>query len=390
MMQVELDMPMKVVPAFLSKLWKMVENPDTDYLISWTEGGASFIIKNQTQFAQSLLPYYYKHSNMASFIRQLNMYGFRKVISADSGTLKGEKEEQEFSHPFFLHGQEHLLDHIKRKVTPTVTRNSQGFLASVGTEKVTKLLTEVEYVKNRQADMDGRLAVMKNENDALWGEVMNLRLKYSQQQKTVNKLIHFLSAIVQPNGRKRVFPEVGVGSGQVALMDRRLGVKKIKLGEDNSMGESSRDMGENVSLQEVLGGHYHQNDGDDLLLNEVVQGETPENEGHVSVMLNSDIDIQAALNNEQTISNTRLLTENLNIDINNMEMDQDNGKEYLSVHVTFDPNLESNVFNKDAGFSSVNLEESVVHNSPPLLIPGPSISLTGRDEYSLSAEDTQA
>lgn len=378
-------MSMKVVPAFLSKLWKMVDNPDTDYLISWTEGGASFIIKNQTQFAQSLLPYYYKHSNMASFIRQLNMYGFRKVISAESGALKGEKEEQEFSHPFFLHGQEHLLDQIKRKVTAAVTRNSQGFVPSVGTERVTQLLTEVEYVKNRQADMDGRLAVMKNENDALWGEVMNLRLKYSQQQKTVNKLIHFLSAMVQPNGRKRVFPEVGVGIGQVALQDRRLGVKKIKLGKDNSMGE---DMGENLSLQEVLGVKYHQEGGSDLLIHEGGQEDTPENEGHVSVIVDSDIDMQAVLNNEQTSSNTRLLSDNFNIDIINMEKGLDNENEYLSGHITVNPNFEPNVFNKDEDISLVNLEERVEHDSPPLLITGRGISLTDHDEYFVCANDT--
>ena len=60
----------------------------SDEYISWTEDGCSFRIKDQTQFASSLLPYYYKHSNMASFVRQLNMYGFHKVIALHSGNLK--------------------------------------------------------------------------------------------------------------------------------------------------------------------------------------------------------------------------------------------------------------------------------------------------------------
>lgn len=35
------------VPAFLTKLWKMVDDPGTDTLISWSDGGNSFIIHNQ-------------------------------------------------------------------------------------------------------------------------------------------------------------------------------------------------------------------------------------------------------------------------------------------------------------------------------------------------------
>lgn len=37
------------------------------------QDGHSFIIQNQAQFARELLPLNYKHNNMASFIRQLNM-----------------------------------------------------------------------------------------------------------------------------------------------------------------------------------------------------------------------------------------------------------------------------------------------------------------------------
>lgn len=43
------------------------------YRIYLFQNGRSFFIRNQAQFARELLPHYYKHNNMASFVRQLNM-----------------------------------------------------------------------------------------------------------------------------------------------------------------------------------------------------------------------------------------------------------------------------------------------------------------------------
>lgn len=43
--------------------------------------------------------------------------GFHKVVSADSGGLRLERDEMEFAHPHFLRGQEALIENIKRKVT---------------------------------------------------------------------------------------------------------------------------------------------------------------------------------------------------------------------------------------------------------------------------------
>ena len=82
----------------------------------YLQNGVSFTIRDQARFARELLPLYYKHNNMASFVRQLNMYGFHKVVSVDSGGLKLDKDEMEFAHPYFLRGHEYLLDHIKRKI----------------------------------------------------------------------------------------------------------------------------------------------------------------------------------------------------------------------------------------------------------------------------------
>ena len=37
------------------------------------QNGTSFHIYDQASFAKDVLPFYFKHSNFASFIRQLNM-----------------------------------------------------------------------------------------------------------------------------------------------------------------------------------------------------------------------------------------------------------------------------------------------------------------------------
>lgn len=43
--------------------------------------------------------------------------GFRKVMHIDTGIVKQEKDGPvEFQHPYFKHGQDNLLENIKRKV----------------------------------------------------------------------------------------------------------------------------------------------------------------------------------------------------------------------------------------------------------------------------------
>ncbi|XP_078123859.1 heat shock factor protein 1-like isoform X2 [Sander vitreus] len=196
------------VPAFLTKLWTLVEDPDTDPLICWSPSGTSFHVFDQGRFSKEVLPKFFKHNNMASFIRQLNMYGFRKVVHIEQGGLvKPEKDDTEFQHPFFIRGQEGLLDNIKRKVTtvPSVRQEDSKMSA----DDVHKILNDVQLIKGKQETIDSRIISMKHENEALWREVASLRQKHLQQQKVVNKLIQFLVSLVQSNrimGVKRKIP----------------------------------------------------------------------------------------------------------------------------------------------------------------------------------------
>ncbi|NP_001090266.1 heat shock transcription factor 1 S homeolog [Xenopus laevis] len=196
------------VPAFLAKLWTLVEDPDTDPLICWSPEGNSFHVFDQGQFAKEVLPKYFKHNNMASFVRQLNMYGFRKVVHIEQGGLvKPERDDTEFQHPYFIRGQEQLLENIKRKVnTMSATKSDE---VKVRQDSVGKLISDVQSMKGKQESIDGRLLSMKHENEALWREVASLRQKHTQQQKVVNKLIQFLVSLVQSNrilGVKRKIP----------------------------------------------------------------------------------------------------------------------------------------------------------------------------------------
>ncbi|EGG08487.1 uncharacterized protein MELLADRAFT_31947, partial [Melampsora larici-populina 98AG31] len=61
-------------PAFLTKLFTMVNDSETNHLIRWSEpSGDSFFVVSSERFGRELLPKYFKHSNFGSFVRQLNM-----------------------------------------------------------------------------------------------------------------------------------------------------------------------------------------------------------------------------------------------------------------------------------------------------------------------------
>lgn len=195
------------VPAFLTKLWTLVEDPQTDELIRWSPNGTSFHVFDHGRFSKEVLPKFFKHNNMASFIRQLNMYGFRKVVHLEQGGLvKPERDDTEFQHPFFIKGHEYLLENIKRKVTAVPSVRQDEVKAA---DEVTRILSDVQVMKGKQETIDTRINSMKQENAALWREVALLRQKHTQQQKVVNKLIQFLLSLVQNNrimGLKRKMP----------------------------------------------------------------------------------------------------------------------------------------------------------------------------------------
>ncbi|ESQ38321.1 hypothetical protein EUTSA_v10028744mg [Eutrema salsugineum] len=123
------DSQRSIPTPFLTKTYQLVDDPVYDELISWNEDGSTFIVWRPAEFARDLLPKYFKHNNFSSFVRQLNTYGFRKVVP----------DRWEFSNDCFRRGEKILLRDIqRRKISqPAMAAAAAAAAAAVAASAVT-------------------------------------------------------------------------------------------------------------------------------------------------------------------------------------------------------------------------------------------------------------
>ena len=58
-------------PAFLEKLYEILSDSSNGPYISWQADGTAFLIKKVAELQEIVLPKYFKHNNLQSFVRQL-------------------------------------------------------------------------------------------------------------------------------------------------------------------------------------------------------------------------------------------------------------------------------------------------------------------------------
>ena len=188
------------VPSFPLKAYEIVSDSTNEDIVRWTKEGDAFIILNENQFSDKVLPKYFKTKKFTTFIRQLNIYGFRKT--------KYMNEELCFTHKDFRRDNKRLLLNMKRKTSKnkhSEKRSSSSESSYITREEVMQLFGEVNKKLN---DQQQQIEKLNQANSEFKNSVLAL---YAQLEKSKERELH-LEKLLSDN-------QLGIGNGPPPIYD---------------------------------------------------------------------------------------------------------------------------------------------------------------------------
>ncbi|XP_073018778.1 heat shock factor protein HSF24-like [Primulina eburnea] len=189
-------MALRSVPApFLTKTYELVDDPETNDVISWNESGTTFVVWKTAEFAKDLLPNYFKHNNFSSFVRQLNTYGFRKTVP----------DKWEFANENFKRGERVLLTGIQRRKL-TSSQNSAGGKATAADNQTSPAISGEDLGSTSTSSPNSKnpsslgtqasaqlAADLSDENEKLRKDNHTLSSELTRTKKQCDELIAYLT-----------------------------------------------------------------------------------------------------------------------------------------------------------------------------------------------------
>jgi len=93
--------------TFPYKLMKVLHQENTGDIITWMPHGRAFMVIDNEKFVQKILCMVFEMTLLTSFIRQLNIWGFKRITQGrDAGA---------YYHELFLRGRPHLIKFMHRQ-----------------------------------------------------------------------------------------------------------------------------------------------------------------------------------------------------------------------------------------------------------------------------------
>ncbi|KAF5572694.1 heat shock factor [Fusarium pseudoanthophilum] len=225
----------KQIPPFVQKLSSFLEERKNEDLIRWSEKGDSFIVLDEDEFAKTLIPELFKHNNYASFVRQLNMYGFHKRVGLSDNSMRASerknKSPSEYSNPYFRRGHPNLLwlinkpksgskakkgakgaeidnDSEDEGATEEILASGLGASAAqaprslpaadsqpIPKKEMTLVREELSKVREQQKLILGAINRLQRNNNDLYQQAVMFQNQHDRHQNSINAILNFLANV---------------------------------------------------------------------------------------------------------------------------------------------------------------------------------------------------
>ncbi|KAF2631313.1 hypothetical protein BU25DRAFT_429003 [Macroventuria anomochaeta] len=221
----------KQIPPFVQKLSSFLDNNKNENLIRWSDDGNSFIVLDEDEFARTLIPELFKHNNYASFVRQLNMYGFHKKVGLSDNSMKASetkaKAPSEYYNKYFKRGRPELLWLIQKPKNPTAgpkrkrddeakgdSDDERKYVQDTGgggyiedltavrrsddmtmipRSEYNSLRVEVRELQQQQKLISNVLGQIKRQNDELYSRATSFQALHDRHENSINAILTFLA-----------------------------------------------------------------------------------------------------------------------------------------------------------------------------------------------------
>jgi heat shock transcription factor len=187
-------------------------------------------VLDEDEFARTLIPELFKHNNYASFVRQLNMYGFHKKVGLSDNSMKASetkaKAPSEYFNKYFKRGRSELLWLIQKPKNPTVgpkrkreedgkgdsdegrkyVQDAGGWgyveelavrgnseTALIPRSEYNSLRVEVRQLQEQQKAISNVLTQIKRQNEELYSRATSFQALHDRHENSINAILTFLA-----------------------------------------------------------------------------------------------------------------------------------------------------------------------------------------------------
>lgn len=240
---------------------------------------------DEDEFARTLIPELFKHNNYASFVRQLNMYGFHKKVGLSDNSMRASerknKSPSEYANPYFKRGHPDLLWLIQKpKNTVGQGAKSGKGAVRVKTEEAEdnevdeygdeglnlhrddrgrprgqlSLITggdmmpqdqfagvyrELQAIRQQQQIISNTITKLRREHEQLYTQAANFQEQHTRHENSINAILTFLATVYNRSLQGGQEGPQNISNSFAGAISQDQGGNVVDVGDDYPLGSLS-------------------------------------------------------------------------------------------------------------------------------------------------------